>query len=278
MDAGDASSADMTRPPADHVGAGPPTLDEVAVERLLDGDLDPASAPSGYADVAALLAAATAEPSPDELAGQAAALAELRTLVRAPPAAGNRPAGRRRRGVLLAVAVVVGALSTGGVAAGTGHVPQAVREAARSILTVVGAATPGTPGEPGRQPASSRAATGRSGTPAAGPGQDRPGPTAATGAAVAATDGRCRAFLAGKGKKEPDRGAVEALAAAAGGRDRIAAYCLTRQPGGVNGNGRGTPPTTAANQGPGHGGPPPGTGGGGKPGKDDPPKPRHRGR
>jgi hypothetical protein len=58
-------------------------LDEETAERLLAGDLHPAQAPPGYAGVAVLLAAAAAAPSPDELAGQAAALGELDTVARA---------------------------------------------------------------------------------------------------------------------------------------------------------------------------------------------------
>jgi hypothetical protein len=285
MAADDASPADMTGPPADRVGARPPALDDHAVERLLAGDLDPASAPPGYGEVAALLAATLAEPSADELAGQAAAVTELRAVVRARPAGGNRPAGRpRRRTVLLAVAAVLGALSTAGVAAATDHVPPPVRQAARSILTAVGVAAPGTPAEQGRPPAPSQAAPDAAGArgqgaPASGGPRDRPGP-AATGTAGAAGDGHCRAFLAGSGKA--DRGVVEALAAAAGGRDRIDAYCRARQPDGGKGQGRGAPPTTTGDYGNGNGsgsgGPPPGAGGGTKPGKGDPPGERGRGR
>jgi hypothetical protein len=285
MDADDASSADMTRPPADHGGAGLPALDDDTVERLLAGDLDAAHAPPGYAEVAALLAAAAAEPTPDELAGQAAAVAELRTVVRARSAARARRAGRsrNRRRIGLAVAVAVGALSTGGVAAATGHLPQPVRDAARGVLTVVGVETPGTPGGPGRSPASGGAAADGEGAPAAGTGghgQDQPGTTSTAATSAATADGRCRAFLAGKGRTN-DPAAFEALAAAAGGSDRIAAYCQARAPGaGANrGQGRGAPPTTAGGRGHGQGGPPPGAGGL-QPDKDkaDPPQQRGRGR
>jgi hypothetical protein len=265
--ADDASFADMTRPPADRRGTGPPALDDDTVERLLTGDLDAAHAPAGYAEVAALLAAAAAEPTPDELAGQAAAVAELRTVVRAQSTARARRAGRsRRRRIGLAVAVAVGALTTGGVAAATGHLPQPVTDAARSVLAIVGAESPGGPGRapggPGRAPAPSGAAPGAGGAttdgrgaPAAstgGHGQDQPGP--ASTAATSSTDGRCRAFLAGKGKTS-DPAAFEALAAAAGGRDKVAAYCQARAPGGAGrGHGRGAPPTTAGGQGHGQGG------------------------
>ena len=92
MDADDASSADMRRPILDP-SADPLALDEETVERLLAGDLPPAEAPPGYAKVAALLAAAAAEPTPEELAGQSAALAELRAVTRAPPSRHDGPGG-----------------------------------------------------------------------------------------------------------------------------------------------------------------------------------------
>jgi hypothetical protein len=283
MDAEDASFADMIQPPADRDAADPPALDDDTVERLLTGDLDAAHAPPGYAEVAALLAAAAAEPTPDELAGQAAAAAELRSVVRARSTTRARRAGRsRRRRIGLAVAVAVGALTTGAAAAATGHLPQPVTDAARSMLTIVGAESPG--GQ-GRSPTSSGAAPGaggatdRQGAPAAGAGghgQDQPTP--ASTAATRSTDGRCRAFLAGKAKKN-DQAAFEALAAAAGGRDKIAAYCQAQAPGGASqGHGRGAPTTTAGGQGHGQGGPPPGAGGGSQPGKADPPQDRGRGR
>jgi hypothetical protein len=279
VDADDASFADMTRPPADRRGAGPPALDDHTLERLLAGDLDAAHAPPGYAEVAALLAAASAEPTPDELAGQEAAVAELRTVVRARSAARVRRTGRsRRRRVGLAVAVAVGAMTVGGVAAATGHLPQPVTDAARSVLTIVGVESPG---GPGRGPASSGAArvpgAATTDAPAAGMGghgQDQPGP--ASTAAARSTDGRCQAFLAGKGKTN-DPAALEALAAAAGGRDKIAAYCEARAPGGASrGHGRGAPPTTAGGHGHGQGGPPPHAGGGDQPGNADPPQGRGR--
>jgi hypothetical protein len=81
MDADDAWSAEFR-----HLLASDPeplALDTVAAERLLDGDLGPDQAPPGYAEVAALLAATVAAPSPAELVGQEAALAELQAVARA---------------------------------------------------------------------------------------------------------------------------------------------------------------------------------------------------
>src|SRR5215213_5352195 len=123
MDADDAWSAELR-----HLLASDPdpvALDTVAAERLLDGDLDPDQAPPGYAEVAALLAATVAAPSPAELAGQEAALAELQAVARAHRArtrGAGKPSGRRRVG--LVVAVAIGAPSTGGIAvAATGQLP-----------------------------------------------------------------------------------------------------------------------------------------------------------
>src|SRR5215213_526728 len=139
MDADDAWSAELR-----HLLASDPdpvALDTVAAERLLDGDLDPDQAPPGYGEVAALLAATVAAPSPAELAGQAAVVAKLQALTRARRAAVIcRQVGKRsrRRRVGLAVVVVVGALATSGAAAAaTGRLPGPIQDAAQSILVTV---------------------------------------------------------------------------------------------------------------------------------------------
>ena len=216
MDADDASSGEMRRR-ADR-DADPLALDEETVERLLTGELDPGQAPPGYAEMAALLAAATAAPSDEELAGKEAALAELRAVTRARAAATSRPAKpvRRRRRVGLAAVVVVGALVTGGAAAAaTGRLPEPVREATRRILGTDGRADPATPGA---QPAP--------GTPSPGaPGASRvgqqPPTTGASGAGSATTEaapapnpdltGLCRAYLAGDGAGPQDGLPLRAL-------------------------------------------------------------------
>src|SRR5215218_2992900 len=137
MDADDASFVDMRRsltdPDADRLA-----LDEEAVERLLSGDLPSSQVPPGYAQVAALLAATTAEPTPEELAGRPEVLAELRAVTRPRRAGAHaRRAARppKRRWAGLAAVALVGALLTGGVAvAATGNLPAPVRDVARSIL------------------------------------------------------------------------------------------------------------------------------------------------
>jgi hypothetical protein len=233
MDADDASSAEMRQPlPND-----PLALDDASVDRLLSGTLPAAAAPPGYAGVARLLAAAVAPPTPRELAGEAAVLAELRAVTRERRAATVRPARHRRRRAGLAVVVVVGALATGGVAAATGHLPGPVREAARSVLGPAGG-----PLATSRSPASAGAPdTGAPDMGTAGPGGTGSGGTASTAgrgprtgtaaagpAAVPALDGLCQAFQEGKGGDHGgklDAAAFKELAAAAGGDDRIEVFC-----------------------------------------------------
>jgi hypothetical protein len=270
--ADDAAFAEMLRRLADSAGDDPLALDDDTAERMLAGDLDPAGAPPGYAEVAVVLAAATAEPHPDELAGAAAAVAELAAVTRS-GAAAARPAGRpgRRRRTGLAVAVVVGALSMGGVAAAaTGHLPEPIREAARDVLIRAGVATADPPAVQGRDAAEAGAGGG------AGPEDQRAHPTGTTGhggrrsgaaapADTGASNGLCQAYLAGEGQRRggnADVAAFRALAAAAGGPDRIASWCKGAPPGGgtQRGHDQSAPPSTAGDHGEGQGGPPPGTG------------------
>ena len=82
MEADDAWSAEIKRLPL-APDPDPLALDDDLADRLLNGDLSLDQAPAGYAEVAALLAAAAAPPSPAELAGQEAVLAELRAATRA---------------------------------------------------------------------------------------------------------------------------------------------------------------------------------------------------
>jgi hypothetical protein len=239
MGADDASPADMPRSPA-NPDADPLALDDETLERLLTGELSPAQAPPGYAEVAALLAATAAPPTPDELAGQAAALAELRAATRPRRAVVGfrRAAAPRRRRVGLVAAALVGALAMGGVAAAaTGNVPAPLREAARSIMATVDGAEPAPPGSrtaPGPTPASAGQAPGSTG-PGTGAAGSGPGSTAAGTAPGLDNEGLCKAYLAGQGAEQGaklDATAFQALAELAGGRDKIASYCERLLPGG----------------------------------------------
>ena len=101
--------------------------DQAPLERLLDGQLDPASAPPGYGGLARLLAAATAPATPEELAGEQRVLAEFAAVLQPHPA----PLVPRRTAVpskaftmKAAAAALVAVLSLGGVAAAaTGLLP-----------------------------------------------------------------------------------------------------------------------------------------------------------
>jgi hypothetical protein len=290
MDRDDASSAEMRRPPPND----PLALDDASVDRLLSGTLPAAGAPSGYAGVARLLAATVAPPTPQELAGQAAVLAELRAVTRGRRAASPaRPGRPRRRRAGLAVVVVAGALATGGVAAATGHLPAPVREAARSVLgpgggTPAGSPSPA-PGAPGSATAGSGAGSGGSPSTVA-PGR-RTGPAAAGPAAGPALEGLCRAFLSGKGGGQGEKlgaAAFEELVRVAGGDDRVEAFCeellaadatvkgpkeaKPRDPPDDAGQG-GAPPSSGGGGGSGNGSGGGATGGGGGPDSSPPAAP-----
>jgi len=267
MDADDASSAEMRRRLTDP-DADPLALDEETVERLLTGQLSPAQAPPGYAQVAALLAATTAEPAPEELAGQSRVLAELRAVTRTRRAAvharrATRPPRRRWAG--LAAVALVGALVTGGAAmAASGNLP--VRDAARSILgTVGGDPEPATPTQPGPQPsaasgpASASTTAGPKGPLAAGSTAPGSGPKAAGPVSETEKKRLCKAFLASQDKengKKMEAAAFERLTEAAGGQSKIPAYCDGTQPGDPKPKDQKQPPPD------GQGGSPPGSGGG----------------
>jgi hypothetical protein len=273
MDPDGASFAEMQRPspdpavdPAVDPAADWLALDQATVERLLAGELVGEQVPVGYGPVAGLLAALVAPPSQRELAGQAVALAQLRAVTghRATVGGrvGRRGRARRRRRVGLAVVVVVGALSTGGVAAATGQLPGSIRDAARNLRVMVGGA-PVVPTETGSgRPLGPTTGTG--GPAGGGQGAGSAGGVGSRVVPGVAADGLCRAFLAGRGGEQGgrmDAVAFQALARAAGGPDKIVAYCQAVQPGSARSNRQGKPDPTGI-QGHGPGGPPPDPGGG----------------
>jgi hypothetical protein len=277
MDAGDASPAEMRRPPANR-DADLLALDEDTVEELLTGALLPWNVPAGYTKVAQLLAAAAAAPTPGELAGQEAALAELRAVVRARPAAAMAPGlaspRRRPRRTGLAVVVAVGALVTGGAAgAATGHLPGPVLEAARGILGSGDGQAPSASTEGDQPPAPVTRPTGPGGGLPGSRPDDGPGAGGAGPAAGPNLKGLCQVFLSGNGANEGgklDATAFEALARAAGGQERVPAYCQAIQAGDQKTEPR--QPVPSNNGGQGQGGPPASTGSGGQ-GQGGPPNP-----
>lgn len=185
-----------------------PVLDQDTADRLLSGRLDPGDAPSGYVRVARLLQAATGPPAPEELAGEAAAIAAFTAVVHAhPPTTVPRraPMPSKLLSVKAAAAVIAAVLSVGGVAAAaTGMLPGRSQQAAQHASTA-------------SQAGSSQAQGGNGGSSANGPD--------ATGSAK---NGLCQAWQSGQGGtngKRMDSTAFQALATAAGGADKVAAYC-----------------------------------------------------
>ena len=193
----------------------PSVADQDSLERLLDGRLDPGSAPPGYGGVARLLAAAAAPAAPEELAGEQQALAQFAAVHSRPPTRASRrnAVPSKLFTMKAAAAALVAVLSVGGVAA-----------AATGLL-------------PGRAHHVADRAPGTTAASTAGHG---------VGAAVADLDaarqGLCRAWQAGEGTdhgRRTDSEAFQALAAAAGGADNVAAYCKDVTTGGSGASGRG---------------------------------------
>jgi hypothetical protein len=227
----------MCDEPSAFLGPTPPVLDQDTADRLLAGRLAAGEAPPGYAGVARLLAVATAPVAREELAGEAAAVACFAATVRShPPTPRSHPATprshpatprshphlrtprwhppspipqrtamtRKLLSLKAAAAIIVAVVSVSGVAA-----------AATGLL----------PG-PARLMADQASSTSRAG--AAGHGQagtvTRNGP----GLDEATRRGLCQAWQAGQGAAKggrADSAAFRALAAAAGGADKIPAYC-----------------------------------------------------
>ena len=249
--------------------ADPLALDEDTVEQLLTGAFPPGQAPAGYTAVAQLLAAAAAAPTPGELAGQEAVLAELWAVARARPAATMAPVSasppRRRRRAGLAVVVVVGALVMGGVAgAATGHLPGPVREVARTILGTGGGQAPPASTDAGQPPAPvKRPAGAGGGLPGSHPGGSTSRGPGGGPAASPNLAGLCQALVSGNGAEEGgklDAAAFEVLARAAGGQERVPAYCQDLVPG----DQKIKEPTPSNSGGQGQSGPPATTGSGGQ--------------
>jgi hypothetical protein len=251
--------------------AGPPPLDENTLERLLAGDLPPHEAPPGYAEVAALLAATVAPPRPEELTGQAAALAELRAVARARtfPTRARRIGRRSRRRLGLAVVTVAATLATGGAAAAAGgHLPGPVRDAAHRILVSVGGTELAPPAPPGSGAGASTVPSGPRPTDLAHPTPGLPatGSPAVSGTTASDTKGLCRSYLATQDKqagKKLEAASFDLLADEAGGADKVLTYC--RHPLADDAKpkeGERKSPPYDQGQGQGHGGPRPSSGGG----------------
>ena len=217
---------------------------------------------------------------PAELAGQEAALAELRAVTRARraiPRATGRPSRRRRVGLLVAVAVV-GLSTTGIAAAATGTLPAPIRDTARRIFATVDDTAPMPATTPGRQSAPSTGDGAPVGTTREGQGATPVGEPEATAGPGGVNDDPCRASKVHKGAdKKLNAVTSQAPVEAAGDPDSVTSECQKSRPDGTGGNGqekhprsngqrRGQggepPPDTGSKPGQRQTGPPPNSGGG----------------
>ncbi|GIJ52426.1 hypothetical protein Val02_93120 [Virgisporangium aliadipatigenens] len=216
MDARERARRLLRRGGADDTGR----LDDERAERLLDGTAT--DDPDG---LAALLADARGPARPDELTGEAAALAAFRHAHAAhepAPLAAGEP--RHRRRLALALTGAAAALLLGGTAyaAGTGRLPDGLQRTAHDLLSGVGVPAP---------PTTEASGTATQGAPALTPSPAPrasavPTPTPTPDATVLI--GLCRSWAATA--TNPNAKAISAedlriLAAAAGGEAAIGAYC-----------------------------------------------------
>jgi hypothetical protein len=245
MRGNDALEADMRRP-LEFPEAGLPATDQVLLERLLDGRLDPGSAPPGYRGLARLLAAATAPAAPEELADEQLALAAFTAVMRShPPTLAPRRGAvpRKVSTIKAAAAALVAVLSIGGVAAAASRLlPDQASPVADQAPATTGAdaAAPGL----GKAAAANLGGSVNAGS-ADGEGRD---PAVGPDATAAARAGLCRAWEAGKGAdngSRMDSVAFQALVDAAGGAAKVAAYCQDVAPG-AHGNSPASPPSVSA--------------------------------
>jgi hypothetical protein len=248
MNDDDALGVDMHRPLGFLEAA--PAADQDILDRLLGGRLDPASAPPGYGGLARLLAAATAPAVPEELADQQLVLAEFTAVMRShPPTLSPRrtPVPRKVLTMKAAAAVLVAALSLGGVAAAaSGLLPDQASSVAEQARATTGA-------EAAAHGLGGAAVADRGGAANAG-SADGQGRESAVGpdATAAARAGLCRAWEAGQGGghgRRMDAVAFQALVDAAGGADQVAAYCedvTVGSNGGFHGKGPASPPSVSA--------------------------------
>ena len=223
-----------------------PAADQDLLERLLDGRVDPASAPPGYGRLARLLAAATAPAAPEELAGEQRVLGEFTAVMRShPPTLSPRrtPVPRKLLTIKAAAAALVAVLSIGGVAAAAGGLlPDQASPVAGQAVATTGA-------DAAAHGLGKAAAANLGGSAQAGATEGQ-GRASAVGpdATAAAKAGLCRAWQAGNGAdngRRTDSVAFQALAAAAGGDDKVAGYCtdVTTGSAGDHGQGQASPPS-----------------------------------
>ncbi|WP_319462855.1 hypothetical protein [Micromonospora sp. RTP1Z1] len=210
--------------------------DPAESERLLDAARD-GRAPAADADpLRHLLVAAAAPANPGELSGEDQALAAFRAARAAPaPAPARAPRGRRFRAGAVAWLAGRAATATAGVAVAAVSLDRPEEPTPSPAPTTPGSAGSGV--DSSRSPTRGADPTGSDpGSPAATAPSAAPGTTGAGPGRPAGTTkltGLCRAYLA----KSPQQRAKALetpgfadLVTAAGGADRVEAYCLRLVP------------------------------------------------
>jgi hypothetical protein len=177
-----------------------------------------------------LLAAAAAPVRPGELAGELAAVEGFRRAYRRPAERRHRPRIAVALGRTVAVKATAGAvvLFVGGtaLAAGTGSLPEPAQQSAHDLLGVPAPRHH----EPGGLNGDGRHYGGKPADQTPSPTPGYASPTARPpGVAPSADLARlCRAYLAALvDHRDPDPAALQQLAAAAGGPQKILPYCAT---------------------------------------------------
>jgi hypothetical protein len=230
--------------------AAPPVADQDILDRLLEGRLDPASAPPHYRQLARLLAAMTAPAAPKELAGERQTMASFAAAMRShPPTLSPRRTAVPRKVLTIkaAAAALVAALSLGGVAAAAGGLLP-------DQASPVADQAPATTGADAAAQGLGKAAAANLGGAADARSADGQGRDSAVGpdASATARAGLCRAWQAGQGAdhgQKADSVAFQALVEAARGTDNIAAYCQDLAAGAntdTHGNSPASPPSVSA--------------------------------
>jgi hypothetical protein len=245
----DALEPDM-HPPLGPLEPTPLADDQDLLERLLDSRLDSALAPPGYGGLARLLAAATAPAAPAELADEQRAMATFAAVMRShPPTLVPRRTAVPRKVLTIkaAAAALVAVLSLAGVAAAaTGLLPDQASPVADQAAATTGA-------DAAAHGLGEAAAANLGGTAQAG-STDGQGRASAAGpdATGAARAGLCRAWQAGQGADHGQKAesvAFQALVKAAGGADKVAAYCEDVAAGSsadAHGQSQASPPSVSA--------------------------------
>jgi hypothetical protein len=210
------------------LGLRPDRISRRDADGLLDGESAPAT--GAHRDLAALLGAAAGPARSEELDGEHAAVAAFRREFRPAAAAPARRRSRRRAGVVAALTATILAAGGTAYAATTGRLPDAVQRAVDGVFSGDG---------PSESPDSAPHSAGVAPTPG-GTAADPTRPSSAVpggpGVDQARLTGLCRSWEATRGNPHTNAISEEdlrVLASAAGGEDRIEAFCaalLSRTP------------------------------------------------